>query len=179
MDIHVTAKPGETTGQLTWPGGSVICALGRSGLIAEAHKREGDGATPIGTYPLRQVFYRADRIPRPKADLERSALTETDGWCDAPGDEAYNRFVSHPYPASAETLWRDDHLYDLIVVLGHNDDPPVTDAGSAIFFHVAKETGGVLNPTEGCIAVPLTVLERIVDACGPGSRMIIRPAGES
>ncbi|WP_211488879.1 L,D-transpeptidase family protein, partial [Escherichia coli] len=76
-------------------------------------------------------------------------------WCDAPDDPNYNRPVKHPYRASAEKMWREDHLYDLVVILGQNDDPVVPGAGSAIFFHLAKELETGFRPTEGCVALRL------------------------
>src|ERR1700689_2079632 len=109
------------------------CGLGPGGVAAVADKHEGDGATPAGAWPLRRVLYRPDRRAAPATGLPVAPLDPADGWCDAPGDPAYNRPVVLPYPASAERLWRDDHVYDLIVVLGHNDDPVVPRAGSAIF----------------------------------------------
>ena len=91
------------------------CALGRGGIIAE--KREGDGGTPVGRFPLRQLYSRADKGVSPVTTLPVRALSRADGWCDAPDDRNYNRPVRHPYPASAERLWRGDHLYDVVVVL--------------------------------------------------------------
>lgn len=124
------------------------CALGRSGI--RAIKREGDGATPLGTWPLRRVVYRADAGPRPLTSLPIRPIAGSDGWCDAPGDPNYNRGVRHPYPASAERMWRADHLYDLVLILGHNDCPRVRGGGSAIFLHVARAG---FTPTEGCVAL--------------------------
>ena len=97
-------------GSLDIGGRSVRCALGRSGVLPAADKREGDGASPLGVWPLRKVLYRPDREPAPKTRLPVQALTPSDGWCDAPGDPAYNRPVRLPYPASAETLWREDRV---------------------------------------------------------------------
>ena len=135
------------------------CALGRSGR--RPVKNEGDGATPMGRFTLRQVLYRADRVPRPRSLLPVSPLRPDDGWCDAPQDRNYNRKVRHPYPASAERLWRSDHLYDLIVVMSHNQSPRVRGRGSAVFMHVA--TPGYA-PTEGCIALRREHLQRVL-AC--------------
>jgi L,D-peptidoglycan transpeptidase YkuD (ErfK/YbiS/YcfS/YnhG family) len=148
---------GSRRGTVTLGSLSVPCTLGRSGRTA--NKREGDGATPIGRFALRRAFYRPDRIPRPSSGLPLSPLRPRDGWCDAPSDRNYNRFVSHPYPASAEHLWRDDHLYDLVVVLGHNDHPRLRGRGSAIFMHVA---GPGFAPTEGCIALRRRDLQRLL-----------------
>lgn len=127
---------------------SFPCAIGSGGLTAR--KTEGDGGTPIGRWSLREVFYRADRRPRPQTRLPARPIVPTDGWCDAPQDRNYNRIVTLPYPASAEHLWRDDHLYDLIVVLGYNDRPRIQGRGSAIFMHLARSG---FPPTEGCLAL--------------------------
>ena len=128
----------------------VRCALGRAGVVAAADKREGDGATPAGLWPLRALLYRADRLARPESGLGTRALRPNDGWCDAPDDAGYNRVVIWPYRSSAEHLWREDGLYDLIVPLGFNDDPVVPGAGSAIFLHLA---GDDYAPTQGCVAL--------------------------
>jgi L,D-peptidoglycan transpeptidase YkuD (ErfK/YbiS/YcfS/YnhG family) len=152
-----------TAGETVMP-----CALGRSGITRS--KREGDGATPAGTWPLREVLYRPDRIERPHTTLAVQPISPSDGWCDAPGDPSYNRPVQLPYGASAETLWREDALYDLVVVLGYNDDPPRPGLGSAIFFHLATAEYG---PTEGCVAIHRAAMIRLLAACGPATRLAI------
>jgi L,D-peptidoglycan transpeptidase YkuD (ErfK/YbiS/YcfS/YnhG family) len=131
-----------------WGMGPRRCAVGRSGIAEKL--REGDGVTPIGRWPLRQVFYRPDRVMRPPGSFPLTALSRDDGWCDAPGDPSYNRHVKLPYPASAEQLWRADALYDLILVVGYNDAPVVSGKGSAIFIHVAQRD---YAPTDGCVAL--------------------------
>ncbi len=150
------------------------CALGRSGLAGQ--KREGDGATPVGRFPLRRVWYRADRLAPPETGLARQAIRRDDGWCDAPADPAYNRPVRLPFAASHERLWRDDGLYDLVAVLGHNDAPPRPGLGSAIFLHVASPGYG---PTEGCVAVALADLRAILRDCTTETHLEVRdvPAG--
>jgi L,D-peptidoglycan transpeptidase YkuD (ErfK/YbiS/YcfS/YnhG family) len=144
------------------------CALGRTGITHA--KREGDGASPAGTWPLRHVLFRPDRIARPDSMLPAYALSPADGWCDDPADPCYNRPVQLPHEASAETLWRDDELYDLVVVLGYNDDPPAPGLGSAIFFHLATPDFG---PTAGCVAVHRADMLRLLARCGPGTRLEI------
>lgn len=166
MKIHVYPRDPDTNptaGLLCRPGAMLACALGRSGIRSEKH--EGDGATPTGTFPFRRVFYRPDRGARPETGLPVEALSPSHGWCDAPDDPAYNQPVRLPYGSSAECLWRDDHLYDLIVVIGHNDDPVVPGSGSAIFLHVA---GPGLAPTEGCVALEKSDLVALLAALGPG-----------
>lgn len=149
----------------------VRCALGRSGV--HATKQEGDGRTPEGSYPLRRLFYRADRLAKPDTRLPCRALRVNDGWCDDPESPAYNRFIRLPASDGHERLWREDHLYDVIVVLGHNDAPPVPGSGSAIFLHVAK---GEHEPTEGCVALDIDVLLELLRSCEAGDVMAISAA---
>ncbi len=146
------------------------CALGRSGVIAARDKREGDGATPAGVWPMRFVLYRPDRGGPPKTALDCRAVGPGDGWCDEPGDVAYNRQVALPYPSRCESLWREDRLYDRIVVLGYNDDPVVAGAGSAIFLHLAKDG---CPPTEGCVAISPEDMEALLAAAAPGATVEI------
>ena len=145
------------------------CALGRSGVRAD--KREGDGATPAGTFPLRELWYRPDRVARPPTALDCHALDPDRGWCDDPRDVGYNRLVWAPYPARHERLWREDGLYDLIVPLGYNDAPAVPGLGSAIFLHAAAPD---YAPTEGCVAVAREDLLTILYGCGPETSIRVR-----
>jgi len=147
------------------------CALGPAGVMPAADKREGDGASPAGVWPIRAVLYRPDRGDPPRTALPSRAIAPDDGWCDAPDDAAYNRPVKLPYPASAERMWRDDHLYDLVVILGHNDDPPVRGLGSAIFLHLAKPD---YAPTHGCVALARADLEALLAKARPGDTLEIR-----
>ena len=149
------------------------CALGRSGVVTAADKREGDGATPLGVWSLRRVLFRPDRGAAPQTALPVAPIAPDDGWCDASDDAAYNQPVTLPYPASCERMWREDDLYDLVLVLGHNDDPPVAGYGSAIFLHCAKP--GYL-PTEGCVAMARGDLEALLALAGPGDALRISPA---
>lgn len=123
-------------------------ALGRGGIRSD--KREGDGATPIGVLPLRRVLYRSDRLAAPACAVPIQPIGPNDGWCDDPADAAYNQPVRLPMHASTETLWRDDSVYDIIGILGWNDDPIVPGRGSAIFLHLARPD---YAPTEGCVAL--------------------------
>ena len=163
MDLLV-----DSSGFAAWSSWRMRCALGRGGISAQ--KREGDGATPVGSFAMRQLLFRPDREKRPVTALPIAAISQGDGWCDAPADRAYNRPVHLPYPASAEHLWRGDHLYDLLVVLGYNDDPVVPGQGSAIFLHLARPDFG---PTEGCVALGRNDLLTVIATAHPGSRVII------
>lgn len=142
-------------GRLSWRGQTLRASLGKGGV--KVHKEEGDGATPAGLLPLRRVLYRADRVAPPRCAVPVEPIAADDGWCDDPFDPAYNRKVRLPFNGRHEELWRRDGLYDVVGVLGWNDQPPVKGLGSAIFFHVARPDGG---PTEGCVALPLADLLR-------------------
>jgi L,D-peptidoglycan transpeptidase YkuD (ErfK/YbiS/YcfS/YnhG family) len=163
MDLLV-----DRSGFAAWSAWRMRCALGRGGISTQ--KREGDGATPVGTFAMRQLLYRPDRGPLPHTALPAKPIAPNDGWCDSPGDRAYNRPVHLPYPASAEHLWREDHLYDLIVVLGYNDDPVVPGQGSAIFLHLAMPN---FAPTEGCVALSRDDLLTVLATAGPASHVIV------
>ena len=141
------------------------CALGRAGVASGAAKREGDGATPAGSWPIRRLLYRADRRRLPKTALAAVAIGPRDGWCDDPADPAYNLPVALPYPASAERLWREDALYDLVAPLGYNDEPVRPGLGSAIFLHLARPD---FTPTEGCVALAPADLEAVLASVQPG-----------
>ena len=159
---------GASRGRLRLGGLTFPCALGRAGC--RVRKREGDGATPVGLWRMREVLYRPDRVRRPRTHLPVKAIRPRDGWCDASADRNYNRPVSHPYPASAERLWRPDGLYDVVVVLGYNDCPRVRGRGSAIFMHVAKPG---FAPTEGCIALARPHLLRLLARLGRRSAVAV------
>jgi L,D-peptidoglycan transpeptidase YkuD (ErfK/YbiS/YcfS/YnhG family) len=166
MRITVTADPadsGKARGRLRFAGADRACALGRGGI--RAGKREGDGATPAGRFALRRVLYRADRMPAPATALPARALAPADAWCDDPAHPAYNTEVRLPFEGRAERLWREDRLYDLVIVFGHNDDPVVAGAGSAVFLHVA---GDDLAPTEGCVATDRATLAALLARAAPG-----------
>ncbi len=155
-------------GFLTWNGEKFRCAVGKGGILED--KKEGDGGTPVGCFSLREVFYRADKIEKPTTILPIRALLKTDGWCDESNDPNYNKLVSLPYTASHEELWREDDLYDIIVPVGYNDDPPIPGKGSAIFIHVASPA---LTPTAGCIAMSLQDLLKILSEITPETKICI------
>lgn len=149
---------------------SVRCSLGKGGVRPAGEKREGDGASPLGIWPIRYVFYRPDRLFPPETALNVVPLSPDDGWCDDPSSPFYNQHVKLPFAPSHEKLWRDDHVYDLIVVLGHNDDPPVSGMGSAIFAHLARPD---YSGTEGCVAMKLEDMQAFLRVAKPGDAIEI------
>jgi L,D-peptidoglycan transpeptidase YkuD (ErfK/YbiS/YcfS/YnhG family) len=143
---------------LRFQGETFRAAHGRGGISTQ--KQEGDGATPAGLLPLRRILYRADRLGKPKSPLPIEPIAPTDGWCDDPTSRAYNTQIILPASPHHEELWRRDSLYDVIGILGWNDTPPERGRGSAIFLHVARPD---YAPTEGCIALALFDLLKILD----------------
>ncbi|MCB1408823.1 MAG: hypothetical protein KDK22_04425 [Rhodobacteraceae bacterium] len=168
MDLIVTGKEGRWQarfGDRVWRA-----AVGRGGI---AEKRaEGDGISPLGCWPIRRVLWRADKLAAaPVSVFPTAEIAPDDGWCDAPDHPAYNRPVKRPFAASHEEMWRGDDLYDIVVVLGQNDDPVLPGAGSAIFLHVAREG---YTPTAGCAALSRADLLEFLALAGPETRLCFR-----
>jgi L,D-peptidoglycan transpeptidase YkuD (ErfK/YbiS/YcfS/YnhG family) len=156
------------SGRLYFNDTQYRCTLGKNGLTAD--KREGDLKTPVGCFPLKECWYRADRLSAPETALPLRIIEHDDGWCDDPKSEFYNQHVKLPFDASHEALWREDHKYDIIVTLGYNDNPFVPGKGSAIFFHLADPDW---KPTEGCVALTLHDMLEVLKNAHPGTLMNI------
>jgi len=165
MNIQVYAS-----GLLTLGENVLRCALGHGGVRTD--KTEGDGATPAGQFLCREVLYRPDREQLPITSLPVSAISSDLGWCDDPIDPAYNRRIVLPHSARHEQLYRSDHIYDIVVPLGYNDNPAIPNRGSAIFLHIARMD---YSPTAGCVAVALPDLLMILAAIEPSDHLIINP----
>jgi L,D-peptidoglycan transpeptidase YkuD (ErfK/YbiS/YcfS/YnhG family) len=167
--ITVTRAAGERSkgvlrlGEKTHP-----VALGGGGI--KVNKFEGDLATPRGMFRPLRIWWRADRMPRPNTSLPVRRITRDDAWCEDPADRRYNRPFRLKENAPGDRLWRDDHLYDLIVEIDHNVRPRIARRGSAVFIHLAR---GNLKPTAGCIAMPLKDLRRLVTKLDKNSRIRI------
>lgn len=151
--------------KLTFNGKQYDCAIGKCGF--SSHKHEGDNCTPLGTYPIREVFYKYER---PRTNLPAKKITEFDGWCDDVNSPDYNKHIKLPHPARHEKLLRDDGLYDYVVVIGYNDAPVLQGLGSAIFMHVAKPG---YEGTEGCVALKKEDLLEILEKLDTSSKIEI------
>lgn len=150
-----------------WGDETFPCTHGRNGFTTS--KMEGDGATPVGSFPFRRSFYRADRISKPITSLPLQAITPSCGWCDDPDSEQYNKYIQKPFDGSHEDLWLERNIYDLIIVVGHNDDPPAPHKGSAIFIHLTSHEKG---PTQGCIGLDQVSLLKILKQSTLNSKLI-------
>ena len=168
-DIALRRAPGNPReGRLALAHGVRRAALGRSGI--KALKREGDGATPAGRFPVRLVLYRADHVTRPRTVFPLRAIQADDGWCEDPTDRSYNKLVRLSPRSGADRLTRDDNLYNLILILGHNDRPRVKGRGSAIFVHLARPG---YAPTAGCIALSHHDLLMLLAELRRGSAIVV------
>lgn len=146
------------------------CAVGRGGISRQ--KTEGDGVSPVGCWPIRRVLYRADRLATPPAPAFACLpIDRLDGWCDAADHPDYNRPVRLPFAASHEEMWREDALYDIVGVLGQNDDPVVPGGGSAIFLHIVQLN---YSPTAGCAALSKDDLLAFLALARPDTRLCFR-----
>jgi L,D-peptidoglycan transpeptidase YkuD (ErfK/YbiS/YcfS/YnhG family) len=146
--LIVQADSADTSlGWATLGGRRWRCTVGAGGIRED--KVEGDSATPVGEFPLRRIYYRNDLLVLPKVALPARPISKHDGWCDDPRSPSYNKLVHIPNEWGAEKMWREDGLYDLVVVVGYNDDPPEGEWGSAIFLHIARDD---YAGTQGCVA---------------------------
>lgn len=152
---------------LRFQGRRFPCVLGRSGVTGR--KREGDGATPLGTHRIVGMLYRPDRMVRP-ADWA-VPIGPTDLWSDDPRDEDYNLMVRTPHRFSHERLRRADPMYDLILITDWNWPDAVPGRGSAIFVHAWRRP---LARTAGCVALDAPDLRWIAPRIKHRSRLIIQ-----
>ena len=146
----------------------IACALGPAGV--RRVKREGDGATPAGRFPLLWGYFRPDRKRPIAGGVPLRAMRRETGWCEAPESPRYNRPVSLPAPDCTDRMWREDSLYDLVFVLDQNFSRRTKGAGSAIFFHHARPG---LTPTAGCVAISEADMRKLAPRIGARAWMRI------
>jgi L,D-peptidoglycan transpeptidase YkuD (ErfK/YbiS/YcfS/YnhG family) len=135
-----------------WPA-----VIGKNGMTPREQKKEGDGKTPTGLFPISLVFGEADRID---TGLPYRATTEQDIWVDDPLSPLYNQWSQLPTSAhSFEKMKRKDHLYKLGLVVDYNQHPVVAGSGSAIFIHIWRSEN---KGTAGCAALDESNLIKLV-----------------
>ena len=133
------------------------CAVGKRGISIK--KKEGDFITPKGTFKIREIFYRKDRVQNLITRIKKTVIRKNMGWCDDPKSKKYNKLIYFPFKHSAEKLYRSENIYDIILVLNFNMNPVKKNKGSAIFIHVAKKN---FQPTQGCVALDKSELIKMV-----------------
>ncbi len=144
------------------------CAIGTNGISSS--KKEGDLKTPSGTYSFTQIFYRQDKIGKHNFLINSKEIEQADGWCDDINSSYYNQHIRFPFKESAEKLFRDDDLYDIVCVIDYNSSPIKKSLGSAIFLHIAKDD---YSSTEGCIALSKKDLLEVIKKITPETKITI------
>ena len=142
---------------LIYNGTKYKCAIGSGGFSDK--KKEGDRCTPIGVFQITDILFRKDKLKNLVTNYNLKTISPSDGWCDDPNSEYYNTKIKFPFANSAEELFRQDDLYDIVCVTNHNQNPIIPEAGSAIFIHVASKD---YSTTAGCIALSLDDLTKIL-----------------
>jgi L,D-peptidoglycan transpeptidase YkuD (ErfK/YbiS/YcfS/YnhG family) len=167
--IRIRTRPGRPTQGWLFGGGRTFrVALGRTGI--KASKREGDGATPAGRFHPIRLWWRADRLRRPRTLLPVRRIAPDDAWCEDPADRRYNHSFRRSANEPGDRLRRRDGLYDVIIEIDHNTRPRIAGRGSAVFIHVAREG---FAPTAGCVALRRADLLALVSALTPKTRIEI------
>jgi len=166
--ILVSASSTLGLGSLSYNGQRYQCTLGGGGLTGD--KQEGDMKTPVGSFPLKECWYRADKMDAPQTDLPLRIIEKDDGWCDDVKSESYNQPVKLPFEPSHEELWREDDKYDIIVTLGYNDNPFKPGKGSAIFFHIAAPD---FSPTQGCVGLKKEEILEVLSQVKAGTLLCV------
>ena len=163
-----TAAGDRSRGWLTAGEQTIPVALGRGGI--RANKREGDGATPKGVFRPRQLWWRADRHPKPSTFIPVRAIRPEDAWCEDVLSRHYNQPLRLAATDGGDRLTRDDHLYDFIVEIDHNTSPRIKGRGSAVFLHLARNN---FSPTAGCVSMTKSAMLRLLRRLGPETRIVI------
>ena len=166
-DMRVVCKTGSTFARVEWGGRVYEGVIGKNGPV-EAHlKKEGDGMTPLGRYPLVRGHYRADRRARPAGTLEWLPLAAGHGYEDRIESPLYNCLATSLPEGHAEYLWEERDRYDLVLFVGYNIDPAVPGKGSAILVH-----GRTGDYTGGCLALAMDDLRVIAEEVMAGDEIV-------
>jgi L,D-peptidoglycan transpeptidase YkuD (ErfK/YbiS/YcfS/YnhG family) len=140
-------------------GGPYPARLGRSGLSSD--RREGDGTTPAGTFPIHPTMYGNEANPGVRFRYRRVRCG--DWWDEDPSSPTYNSFqrvacgTRPPFAGNSEGMWQSPRAYPYLAVIEFNMRPVVPGRGSGIFLHAA--TG---RPTNGCISLRRNDLRHVL-----------------
>ena len=154
MIIHVTNK-----NTLLIDDFKLKCCIGRNG--SNSSKKEGDYSTPKGLFKLKRLYFRKDRVGVPRCKIIKKIIKKNMAWCDDPRNKRYNEEIKTYNKKLKESLYRDDHRYDYIISISHNESK-IPNKGSAIFIHLTDN----YKPTAGCIALKkkdFEILLKLID----------------
>ena len=144
------------------------CSLGKAGISKKIV--EGDNITPKGIYKIVNIYFREDRIKNIISKIKLIKIKNNMGWCDDPISKKYNQLIKLPTKYHHEKLYRNDKLYDIILVLDYNMNPIVKGKGSAIFLHLSKN---LKNKTSGCIALKKKDMLELIKKIKKSTKVII------
>jgi len=133
------------------------CAVGKRGIGLK--KKEGDFITPKGTYRIKYILYRKDRVKKIQTKIKKIEIKKSMGWCDDPNSKMYNKLIKLPASVNYERLYIKQNIYDIILVLNYNMNPIIKNKGSAIFIHIASRN---YKKTQGCVALKKIHLLKII-----------------
>ncbi len=166
-------------------GNTISAFVGKAGIINAADKKEGDQKTPTGQHKVLYGFYRPDRIEKPQTTLPMTPIQKEMGWCDAPLHPNYNQLVTLPFAHSHENMWREDNVYDIVLVTDYNMHPVIANNGSAIFIHtqhITDQTTASINSfasidadhdrgTMGCLMLSQPTVLAILSSLSDGQEL--------
>ena len=139
--------------------GPYTARVGWNGL--RVNRREADGTTPIGTFPILPRMY--GNAPNPGVAFRYTRLRCGDWWVEDPRSPAYNTFqrvgcgVRPPFKVTTPDMSKSPKAYASLAVIGFNMHPVVPGRGSGIFLHVE-----VHSSTNGCVSLPRPQLLRVL-----------------
>ena len=162
MHIYVSKK------YLTYQNNKVKCAIGKRGIGKK--QKEGDEITPRGTFRIKNILYRKDKINNLRSIIKKTPIEKNMGWCDDPKSKDYNKLIKYPFNYTSEKLYKSDNIYDIILVLNFNMHPIKKNKGSAIFIHISNNK---YSPTQGCIAIQKKELLKMIEFIDKKTKIII------
>ena len=162
MHIYISKK------YLTYQNNKVKCAIGKKGIGRK--QKEGDQITPRGTFRVKDILYRKDKINYLRSVIKKTPIKRNMGWCDDPKSKDYNKLIKYPFNYKSEKLYRSNNIYDIILVLNFNMHPIKKNKGSAIFIHISNNK---YSPTQGCIAIKKKELIKLIKFINKKTKIII------
>ena len=162
MHIYISKK------YLTYQNNKVKCAIGKKGIGRK--QKEGDQITPRGTFRVKDILYRKDKINYLRSVIKKTQIKKNMGWCDDPKSKDYNKLIKYPFNYKSEKLYRSNNIYDIILVLDFNMHPIKKNKGSAIFIHISNNK---YSPTQGCIAIKKKELLKLIKFIDKKTKIII------
>ena len=162
MHIYVSKK------YLTYQNNKVKCAIGKRGIGKK--QKEGDQITPQGTFRIKNILYRKDKINYLRSVIKKTPIKRNMGWCDDPKSKDYNKLIKYPFNYKSEKLYRSNNIYDIILVLDFNMHPIRKNKGSAIFIHISNSK---YSSTQGCIAIKKKELLKLIKFIDKKTKIII------